>query len=87
MSEQKAIQAFYERMEKYDKELDELFREFVAEVEAEYKQFKENLNGAYNVELATNVRADYCVKMAQDAGVEDSKIMRSNRDLDHYMGK
>ena len=87
VSEQKAIQAFYERMEKYDKELDELFREFVAEVEAEYKQFKENLNGAYNVELATNVRADYCVKMAQDAGVEDSKIMRSNRDLDHYMGK
>ena len=59
----------------------------MAEVEAEYKQFKENLNGAYNVELATNVRADYCVKMAQDAGVEDSKIMRSNRDLDHYMGK
>lgn len=87
VSEQKAIQVFYERMEKYDKELDELFREFVAEVEAEYKQFKENLNGAYNVELATNVRADYCVKMAQDAGVEDSKIMRSNRDLDHYMGK
>ena len=87
VSEQKAIQAFYERMEKYDKELDELFREFVAEVEAEYKQFKENLNGAYNVELALPVRADYSVKMAQDAGVEESKIVRSNEDLDHYMGK
>ena len=85
VSEQKAIQAFYERMEKYDKELDELFREFVAEVEAEYKQFKENLNGAYNVELALPARKGYSVKMAQDAGVEDNKIIQPKEELQDYV--
>ena len=85
VSEQKAIQAFYERMEKYDKELDELFREFVEEVEAEYKQFKENLNGAYNVELALPARKGYSVKMAQDAGVEDNKIIQPKEELQDYV--
>lgn len=85
VSEQKAIQAFYERMEKYDKELDALFKEFVAEVEEKHRQFKENLNGAYNVELPTNVRVDYCVKMAQDAGVEESKNMQPKEELQDYV--
>lgn len=81
LSEQKAICAFYDRMEKYDKKLDALFKEFVAEVEAEYKQFMENLNGTYNVALPTNVRADYSVKLAKDAGVKDSNIIHSNEEL------
>ena len=71
----------------YDQELEALFKEFVAEVEVEYKQFKKNLNGAYNVELATDVRADYSVKLAQDAGVDDNKIMHTNRNLDKFMRK
>lgn len=85
LSEQKAICAFYDRMEKYDKKLDALFKEFVAEVEAEYKQFMENLNGTYNVALPTNVRADYSVKLAKDAGVKDSNIIHSNEELDDYI--
>ena len=85
--ERQAIEEFYERLQRYDYELEKIFKEFAEEVEKEYQQFVINLNGAYNYELASNVRAEFSVALAKDAGVSDEKIMHSNKELDVYFGR
>ena len=85
--EKQAIAEFYERLERYDYELERLFREFAAQVEEEYQMFMENLNGSYDDALTSNERADYSVALAQNAGVSDKNIMHSNKELDEYMNR
>ena len=83
--EKQAIAEFYERLERYDYELERLFREFAIQVEKEYQTFMKNLNGSYNNLLPSNVRADYSIELAKDAGVTDANIMHNNKELDDYM--
>ena len=83
--EKQAIAEFYERLERYDYELERLFREFAARVEEEYQMFMKNLNGSYDDALTSNERADYSVALAQNAGVADKDIMHNNKELDRYM--
>ena len=64
-----------------------LFIEFADQVEKEYQLFMKNLNGAYNDALPSNIRADYSVVLAKNAGVEATDIMHSNKELDEYMNK
>ena len=83
--EKQAIAEFYERLERYDYELERLFKDFVAQVEKEYQLFIKNLNGAYDSALSSSDRANYSVALAKNAGVADNNIMYSNKELDNYM--
>lgn len=85
-AEKERICAFYGRLEVYDKYLTELLAEFVAAVEKEYQELYIEIEATFDDTRNSSDRAEHSVKLAQVSGVDESRIVKSRKDLDDLFG-
>lgn len=84
--ERVVIQQFYDRMQQLDISLEILLREFTIQVEQEYQLIYHEIEETFSSKNSSAVQAEHSVALAKACGVDDSKIMKSNKDLDDFFG-
>lgn len=84
--ERVVIQQFYDRMQQLDVSLEILLREFIIQVEQEYQLIYHEIEETFSSKNSSAVQAEHSVELAKACGVDDSKIMKSNKDLDNFFG-
>jgi len=82
--ERAAIQQFYNRMQQLDVSLEVLLREFTIQVEQEYQLIYHEIEETFSSKNSTAVQAEHSMALAKACGVDDSKIMKNNKDLDDF---
>lgn len=82
--ERVVIQQFYERMQQLDVSLEILFREFTIQVEQEYQLINHEIEETFSNRNSSVVQAENSAALAKACGVDDSKIIKSNKDLDDF---
>ncbi|MGN0162092.1 MAG: hypothetical protein ACI4EA_00740 [Candidatus Ornithomonoglobus sp.] len=81
-AEKERIRAFKARLDEYDRCLAVLFNEFVKQIEKEYEELYLEIHETFNDNNSAQERAEHSVRLAEIAGVEDKKIIRSHSQLD-----
>lgn len=84
--EKVVIHQFYERIQQQDVSLEILLREFTTQVEQEYQLIYHEIEGTFSNKNSSAVQAEHSVALAKVCGVDDSKIIKSNKDLDDFFG-
>ena len=82
--EKLVIQQYYQRMQQLDISLEILLREFTIQVEQEYQAIYHEIEETFSVKNSSAVQAEHSVALAKACGVDDSKIIKSNKDLDDF---
>lgn len=80
------IQQFYDRMQQLDASLEILLREFIIRVEQEYQLIYHEIEETFSSSNSSTVQAEHSVALAKACGVDESKIMKDNKDLDDFFG-
>ncbi len=81
--EKKRIQEFFDRLEAYDEQMENLLAEFVAQVEREYAQLYVEIDATFDESSSRSERAAQSVRLAKVFGVSEDRIVNSREDLDH----
>lgn len=84
--ERKRIQDFYLRLEEYDRQLDVLLAEFVAQVEKEYHELYIEIDETFDESNSRSERAEHSIKLAKISGVSEDRIVKSRKELDDLFG-
>lgn len=85
-AEKERIRMFYAELDAYDKQLDVLFAEFVKSIEREYQELYAAIEATFNIDNSNSQRAENSVKLARVSGVDESRIVKSRKDLDDLFG-
>lgn len=78
------IQQFYDRLQQLDVSHEILLREFTIQVEQEYQLIYHEIEETFSSKNSTAVQAEHSMALAKACGVDDSKIMKDNKDLDDF---
>ena len=81
-TEKRKIEKFIIELAEYDNELDRLFKDFVIQLEAEYKELYIEMAATFDNTSDAASRAAHSVKLAELCGVSEDKIVRNHDDLD-----
>lgn len=84
--EKKKINDFYRRIETHDQELSLILKEFVVAVEKEYEELYKEIQKTFDEASTSSQRAINSVKLAKLSGVDDTKIIKSHKELDELFG-
>ena len=88
LSDRKALELYYQRMNVVDQKLEQLLKDFVLGVERDYKEFMEGLNNSLNPNMGTaEQRKISSIKFAGQQGVAFHRIMRSSEELEFWLGE
>lgn len=82
--EREVIQQFYDRMQQLDVSLEILLREFTIQIEQEYQLIYHEIEETFSSKNSSTIQAEHSIALAKACGVNDSKIMKSNKDLDDF---
>ena len=82
--ERAKIQQFYDRLQQLDVSLEILLREFTIQVEQEYQLIYHEIEETFSSKNSTAVQAEHSMALAKACGVDDSNIMKKNKDLDDF---
>ena len=82
--EREVIQRFYNRMQQLDVSLEILLREFTMQIQEEYQLVYHEIQETFLSENSLEIQAEHSIALAKACGVDDSKIMKSNKDLDDF---
>ncbi|WP_052414527.1 hypothetical protein [Paenibacillus sp. FSL R5-0345] len=82
--ERKVIQQFYERIQQLDVSLEILLQEFTLQIEKEYQLISHEIVETFSSENSSIMQAEHSITLAKLCGVNDSKIIKSNKDLDDF---
>lgn len=85
-AEQKRIKEFFGRLDRYDKELALILREFIISVEKEYEAIYGEIQKTFDKLKTSSQRAIHSVKLADAMEVEEQRIAKSHKDLDELLG-
>lgn len=85
-AEKQRIVEFYGRLEKYDQYLDALFREFVMQIEQEYRELYIEIDKTFDVNSSSMERAAHSIELARLSNVDKSKIINDHNELDDLFG-
>lgn len=81
--EKRIVHDFYNRMQELNLSLEAVLREFMYQVENEYKEIERQLMMTTDLSLSSAKRAEHSVELAQVCGVSEDKIIKSNDELDN----
>jgi hypothetical protein len=81
LSDQKEIQQLAYRLAAEEQNLQEVYRVYVEQVEYEYKHWCAVVDAATDWNATSEERMNSSVKMADEFGVQEDKILRSEDDL------
>lgn len=83
-----ALKQYYMRMNLLDQKLEQALKDFVVNVEKEYKVFMDGLNRSMNIAMGTpEQRRIESVKFANQQGVSAERIMRTPEELRYWLGE
>jgi hypothetical protein len=83
-----ALKLYYERMNTLDQNLAQMLKDFVTNVEREYKEFMDGLNKSLNPAFGTpEQRRSESVKFARSQGVSEERIMRTPEEMRFWLGE
>lgn len=85
-AEKKRIHEFYLRIEQHESELAALLAEFIENVEREYEELYREVKDTFDESSAFRDRAVHSIKLAEAAGVDEKKIIKSYEQLDELFG-
>ncbi|MFU0783623.1 MAG: hypothetical protein ACFWT2_11155 [Thermoanaerobacterium thermosaccharolyticum] len=71
--EREVIQRFYDRI-----------REFTIQIEQEYQLIYHEIQETFSSKNSSTIQAEHSIALAKACGVDDSKIMKNNKDLDDF---
>lgn len=83
--ERRQLEAFYARMAAFDRNLDAMYRAYVAEIEQEYEACHQEIAAALTG--PQDQRLAHSVALARRKGVQENKIIHSVEELDKLLGK
>lgn len=81
-AEQRRIAEFHQRMQDYDRQLDQMLADYVRQIEEEYRELYQEIEETFRENSSTEERAAHSVRLAEVAGVKEEKIVRNQKDLD-----
>lgn len=81
-AEKQRIVDFYGRLNQYDQYLDALFREFVAQIEQEYRELYVEINETFNENSSSSEKAAHSIELARLSNVDSEKIINNHDELD-----
>jgi len=84
-AERKLIEDFNIRINAYSRRYDELFAEFVKEIDIEYGKMYLAATNTYNPNRTRKERAQSSADLAIACGVDRGKTIKDNNDLDKYL--
>ena len=84
--EKQRIVEFYGRLEQHEQYLDQMLKEFAMEVEEEYRQLHEEIDGAFDETLSIDEKIQHATKMAEMSNVDDDMIKYNYEELEDYFG-
>jgi len=88
LNDKVALQQYYDRMNMLDQKLEQLFKDFVTDVELGYKEFMEGLNNSLNPEIGTpEQRRKASVEFAQQQGVSPDRILHTPEEMRYWLGE
>lgn len=77
-----SLKLYYERMNKLNQELAQMLKDFVVNVEREYKEFMDGLNKSLNPAFGTpEQRRIESVKFARSQGVREDRIIKTPEEM------
>ena len=82
--ERQRIVDFYNRLEQYDHYLDLVLKEFIQEVEEEYRKLYVEIDGTFNESLSATERTEHSIKLAEMSNVDENKIIHNYSELEDY---
>lgn len=85
LKEKQRIVEFYGRLEQHEQCLDLMLKEFIAEVEEEYRQLNVEIEGTFDETLSSKENVQHSIKMADMSNVDENKIIRNYADLEKYL--
>ena len=81
-AEKKKLRLFYARLEEYDRQLNDLYVQFIAQIEDEYRELYQEIDETFSGDNNSSEQAAHSVRVAELSGVDDSKIIRDLDQLD-----
>lgn len=84
-SERRQLEEFYARMKAFDRSMDELYQEYVREIQQEYETCHREITAAFTG--PREQRLAHSVNLARERGIQEDKIIHSVGELDKLLGK
>lgn len=84
-AERKLIEDFNKRINAYSRRYDELFAEFVKEIDIEYKKMYLAAADTYDSNRTRSERAKSSATLAEACGVDRGNTIKDDKDLDKYL--
>lgn len=82
LNDKYAITLYYQRMEQLDLSLNQIFQEFVKQVEEEYKLFVIGANNSLNPQIGTaETRFNNSIAFAESQKIDNKDIVHSNNEI------
>lgn len=83
-----ALKQYYERMNALNQKLEQMLKDFVINVEKDYKAFMDGLNKSLNPAIGTaEQRRIASVAFAREQGISEERIMRTPEELRYWLGE
>ena len=83
-----ALKQYYDRMNALDQKLELMLKDFVVNIERQYKTFLDELNKSLNPAMGTaEQRRIASVEFAKNQGVSEDRIMRTPEELRYWLGE
>lgn len=88
LNDRYALKQYYNRMNTLDQQLEHSMKDFMAATEKEYRNFIKGANQSLNPNYGTSDdRRRSSIKFAEQQGVDSRRIIRTQRELDNWVGK
>lgn len=81
-AEKRRIDEFKARLAEFEQHLYDLFCEFVKQVEKEYEELNAEIKATFDEKSSSSERFQHSIKLAELTKVDESKIVKSHKDLD-----
>ena len=83
-----ALNQYYDRMNFLDQKLELMLKDYVVNVEREYKGFMDGMNKSLNPVMGTaEQRRIASVEFAKNQGISEDRIMRTSDELRYWLGE
>ena len=84
-AEKKRIAQFRTQLLEYEQDMLKLYCEFVQQIELEYRQIYIEINETFTDGRTSAHRTEHSAKLAESAGVDDEKIIRTQKQLESFV--